>query len=103
MHDCRIAPLRPSELQFSYANPPGADDVAAARRVPATFMLNTRDGFEVLYLVNRFSTEYGGGERTFALRAERLIRDHLPAGVRVCRQVDDWLLQHWSLGASCAS
>lgn len=99
MHDYRIAPLRPSDLQWGYPTPPGADDAAAARRVPTTFMLNTRDWFEVLYFVNRFATEYGDGDRLFALRAERLIHEHLPPGVRVCRQVNDWLLQHWRLAA----
>lgn len=100
MHDYRIVPLRPSDLQCSYSPPHGADDAAAARRVPVTFMLNTRDWFEVLYFVNRFATEYGGGQRAFAWQAERLIHDQLPPGVRVCRQVDEWLLQHWSLGAA---
>jgi hypothetical protein len=103
MHDYRIAPLRPSDLQCRYAMAPGADDAAVSRRIPTTFMLNTHDWFDVLYFVNRFATQYGGGDRSFALRAERLIHEHLPVGVRVCRQVEDWLLQHWSLGAGCGA
>jgi hypothetical protein len=96
-NDYRIFPLLPGDLQGCYASPPGCRQAAAARPIPVTFMLNPRDWFDVLYFVNRFAIEYGGGDRGFALKAERLIHQQLPLKVRVRRQVEDWLLQHWRL------
>jgi hypothetical protein len=105
MPDYRAAPLRPGDLQYQYfyATAPSPDDNAANRRIPLTVVLNTRDWFDVLYFVNRFATLYGGGERAFALKAERLIHEHLPLGVRFIRHVEDWLLQHWNVAASGAT
>ena len=100
MPDYRTAPLRPLDLRGAYTPAPGPEDVAANRRVPTTVVLNTRDWFDVLYFVNRFATQYGAGERMFALKAEHLIHQQLPAGVRYCRHIEDWLLQHWGLGGS---
>jgi hypothetical protein len=97
MIDYRIFPLLPTDLQCRYPSPPGCPQAAVARRIPITFMLNPRDWFDVLYFVNRFAIQYGGGDPRFALKAERLIHQQLPLRVRVRRQVEDWLLQHWRL------
>ena len=97
MIDYRTFPLLPTDLQCSHPSPPGCRRAAASRRVPVTFMLNPQDWFDVLYFVNRFAIQYGGGDAGFALQAERMIAEQLPPGVRVRRQVEDWLLQHWRL------
>lgn len=83
--------LTRSELQYDYqwsAIPP---DDARATGAPDNVLLNRREGYEVLAFLNRTSASRDG-----ALKAERLIRNHLPGDVRSRANVLTWLQANWS-------
>lgn len=79
------------DLKFEYqwsAIPP---DDAKATGAPDNVLLNRREGYEVLAFLNKTSKSKDG-----ALKAERLIRNHLPGDVRSRKNVLDWLIANWS-------
>lgn len=78
-------------LQFQYvwsAIPP--DDARVTGKPDATF-LNRNEGYEVLAFLNRTCQDLG-----MALKAERLIKGHLPGTIRSRANVLDWLQRNWS-------
>lgn len=80
-----------SNLQFSYqwnAIPP--DDPRITGAADSIF-LNRQEGYEVLAFLNRISKEVSQ-----ALKAERLIRNHLPGSVRSRANVLNWLQSNWN-------
>jgi hypothetical protein len=81
-----MAFLSRQDLKFDYqwsAIPP---DDARVTGAPDNLLLNRREGQEVLAFLNKTSASEDG-----ALKAERLIRNHLPGEVRGRKNVLDWL------------
>jgi hypothetical protein len=86
-----MAHVTKQDLQYQYqwnAIPP---DDARATGAPDNVLLNRNEGYEVLAFLNKTSTSKGG-----ALKAERLIRNHLPGDVRGRKHVLDWLIANWN-------
>ena len=95
--DHRLTPLKPSQLQFPYPTGPRPGDDPGKRRVPDSVLLNRHEWYEVLYFVNKFANTHGNGNQAVALKAERLIRRHLPGHIRGHQNVEQWLLQNWEV------
>lgn len=85
-----MSTIRKDQLQFTYqwsAIPP--DDPRVTGAADSTF-LNRNEGYEVLAFLNRVCKELAQ-----ALKAERLIRQHLPGSVRSRANVLKWLQDNW--------
>lgn len=86
------AVITADQLQFKdyswRAVPP--DDPRVTGSADSTF-LNRREGYEVLAFLNRICTELAQ-----AWKAERLIRNNLPADVRSRANVLAWLQRNWA-------
>lgn len=81
-------------LQFPYswtAIPP--DDARVTGKADATF-LNRNEGYEILAFLNRTCKTL-----EMALKAERLIKSHLPGSIRSRANVLDWLQTNWNVYA----
>lgn len=84
-----------NDLQFTYqwtVIPP--DDPRVTGKPDSTF-LNRHEGYEVLPFLNGFAEKHKGG-KPVAQKAERLIRNNLPAGTRSRANVTDWLEINWN-------
>lgn len=92
MADHRMGPMTKSDLQFSYPDGPAAGDDPAQRAIPDSVLLNRHEWYEMLYSCNRWS----GGSLATALKCERLIQRHLPAGIRGHAAVLAWLRANWA-------
>jgi hypothetical protein len=80
-----------NDLQFQYswtAVPP--DDARITGR-PDSTLLNRSEGYEVLAFLNRISKSRDG-----ALKAERMIKQHLPGTTRSHANVLQWLIDNWA-------
>lgn len=86
-----MALLSSTELQFQYQWTAIAPDDPKVTGAPDSVLLNRHEGYEVLAFLNKTSSGRGG-----ALKAERLIRQHLPSDVRSRHNVLDWLIQNWN-------
>lgn len=59
--------------------------------VPDSTLLNRNEGYEVLAFINRISPTVAT-----ALKAERLIKQHLPGNVRSHANVLTWITTNWA-------
>lgn len=72
--DHRLSPLKKIDLKFNYEPGAAGGDAPAKRSVPDSKLLHRNEWYEVLYFVNKFANEKGGGNANVALKAERLIK-----------------------------
>lgn len=78
------------QYQYSWAAIPPDDQRKTGN--PDSVLLNRREGYEVLYFLNRICTNLPQ-----ALKAERLIQTRLPGDVRSRANVLDWLIRNWDM------
>jgi hypothetical protein len=95
MIDHRLSPLKKSDLKFKYAPSTSGGDDPAKRNLPDSNFLNREEWYEVLYFVNKFANDKGGGKVGVAMKAERLIKTQLPAHLHSHAHVSDWLVSNW--------
>jgi hypothetical protein len=91
-----MALLTSAELQYQYswtAIPP--DDARITGKPDSTF-LNRGEGYEVLSFINRIAVSSKWTDKAPALKAERLIKEHLPGTTRSHANVLQWLIDNWS-------
>jgi len=82
-------------LKHSYSPRATGDDNPKVRGTPDSSLLNRSESYEMLYFVNKFANDYGSGKSGVALKAERLIKLHLPSDKRSHANVTDWLRENW--------
>lgn len=92
-----MALLNANDLQFNYSWTVIASDDARVTGVPDSVLLNRSEGYEVLYFLNRLAQASKWTEKEPALKAERMINNHLPGNVRSHSNVWQWLVNNWQL------
>jgi len=71
-----------------------ADD-PHVRGIPDSTLFNRHEGYEVLYLINKFLEVVGQPYTSSGQRAETLIRVSLPGHLHSQKNVMDWLESNW--------
>jgi hypothetical protein len=84
--------IRKDQLQYSYQWSAVRPDDPRVTGVPDSTELNRHEGYEVLAFLNRVCRE-GLNQ---ALKAERMIKLHLPGNLRSHAHVLSWLQANWS-------
>ena len=89
--------LERSDLQYAdkYAWTAIPDDDPKITGEPDNTPFNRKEGFEVLALLNRFLAKHKFKQKASGLKAEKLLKEHLPYGLRTQRNVEDWLVANW--------
>jgi len=90
-----MATIGKDDLQFTYtwrAIPPDDPRITGT---PDSTLLNREEGYEVLAFLNRVCTE----TKAQALKAERMIKQHLPGTTRSHANVLAWLIANWKVYA----
>lgn len=99
MADNRTTPLsKKSQLQYAYPKSTTEGDDPANRGEPDSSLLNRHEWYEMLYFCNKFANGHTDGQatkQTIALKAERIIKEHLPSDVRSHKNVEKWLEENW--------
>jgi len=62
---------------------------------PDSSLLHRKEGYEVLYLINKFAEKNGLEKKASGLKAEKMIRESLPGEIRSQEEVMKWLAQNW--------
>lgn len=62
---------------------------------PDNVLLNRNEGYEVLPFLNRYA-QRRNGKKIDALKAEWLIREHLPSSIRHRDKIAAWLDANWT-------
>lgn len=84
-----------ADLIYTYEWETGEDD-PRLRGEPDHSLFNRRQGWEVLYLINKFGAEYHIELKSAGEKIEKMINKYLPSDVRSQLLVKAWLVENWS-------
>jgi len=62
---------------------------------PDSTLLNRREGYEILYFVNKFSEIHKVTQKLLATKIERMVRDEVPHDIRSQEGIRQWIYDHW--------
>lgn len=85
-----MAVISRSDLQYTYTWTAVQGDNPRLTGSPDRELLNRNEGYEVLHYLNDVCKS-----REVALKAERMIRNHLPNDIRSRTRITDWLNANW--------
>jgi len=86
-----VTAIHQHQLQFNYSWTALRPDDPRVTGEPDNAELNRHEGYEVLPFLNRICSNLAQ-----ALKAERMIRQHLPGNIRSRANVLSWLQANWS-------
>jgi hypothetical protein len=92
-----MALLSSSDLQYSYNETATPNDNPNLRGEPDRTFVNRQEKYEVLYFINRLAEIKGWKQKDIGLKAERLIKKHLPSNIRSRENITNWLENNWDL------
>jgi hypothetical protein len=92
-----MALLTGSDLQYSYNETATSNDNPQLRGEPDRSLVNRHEKYEVLYFINRLAEIKGWQNKAIGLKAERLIKVHLPPNIRSRENIIEWLENNWNL------
>jgi hypothetical protein len=84
-----------SDMIYNYSWSADGGDNPKLKGEPDDSLFDRTEGYEVLYLINRFGEATGRTTITDGNKAERLINDKLPGDVRSQVRVKNWLEENW--------
>jgi hypothetical protein len=83
------------DLQYSYSRTAIAGDNPKISGVPDSILFNRHEGYEVLYLINKFMETHNLTDIQSGQKIERMIRNGLPGDVRSQHNVISWIANNW--------
>lgn len=86
-----MAVISRSDLEYTYTWTAAQGDNPRLTGSPDRELLNRNEGYEVLHYLNDVCKS-----REIALKAERMIRHHLPSDIRSRTRITDWLNANWN-------
>lgn len=87
--------IQRGDLQFEYDWTAIGDDDPRLTGIPDSTLLNRREGYEVLYFINKFTRKNSLTSSNDAHKIEYLIRYELPSHVRSHKNVTEWIEENW--------
>lgn len=87
--------LNKSDLKYSYSWTAYGNDDPEITGNPDSTLFNRKEGYEVLYLINKISSIYNLKQKKSGLKLEKMINEDLPSNVRSQENVKIWLKNNW--------
>lgn len=84
-----------SELKYDYSWTALNGDNPKITRVPDSNLLNRNEGYEVLWLINKFAEKHNFKNKESAFKIERMIKLYLPENIRSKEKVVEWIESNW--------
>ncbi|EGQ7789050.1 hypothetical protein QTU67_001442 [Vibrio cholerae] len=92
-----MANFNKSDMKYNdYSWTVYGNDDPKVRGVPDSTLFSRKEGYEVLYMVNKVLDKKGLSSSLSGQKAEKMIHDHLPGTTRSQKNVFDWLIDNWS-------
>jgi hypothetical protein len=88
--------LTKSDLIYTYSWTAIPGDDPRVSGEPDSTLFNRHEGYEVLYLINKYASMHSLYNKADGLKAEKLINTKLPSDVRSQIKVKEWLHNHWN-------
>lgn len=62
---------------------------------PDNTLLNRKEGYEILYFINKFCENHGLKSKSSATKVESMIRSHVPSRIHSQKEIDEWIVKNW--------
>ncbi|MAZ26672.1 MAG: hypothetical protein CL868_06290 [Cytophagaceae bacterium] len=62
---------------------------------PDSTLLNRKEGYEILYFINKLADIHGLKETRSGNKIEKMIREEVPGDVRSQEKIKSWIEQNW--------
>ena len=62
---------------------------------PDSSLLNRKEGYEVLYFINKFSEIHNLKQKKSAIKVEKMIRD-VPGNLHSQKNIKEWIEKNWN-------
>ena len=62
---------------------------------PDSTLLNRKEGYEILYFVNKFCEMYSLNLKTLATKVEKMIRNEVPSDIHSQVKIKEWIVANW--------
>jgi hypothetical protein len=90
-----MALLSESDLKYTYSKTAIPPDDPKTTGTPDSTLLNRNELYEVLPFLNRMTVQQGWTTKTQGLKAERMVRQHVPSDRRSHALVNKWIVDNW--------
>lgn len=85
-----------SDLQYDdYSWTVFSDDNPKITGEPDSTLLNRKEGYEILYFVNKLSEKYKFKNKSSATKIEKMIRNEVPANLHSQENIKAWIENNW--------
>ncbi|WP_418264260.1 hypothetical protein [Flavobacterium faecale] len=89
--------LTKTELHYKdYSWTALAGDNPKISGAPDNTLLNRKEGYEILYFVNKFSETYNFKNKSSAHKVEKMIRNDVPSNIHSQINIKDWIVKNWN-------
>jgi len=62
---------------------------------PDNTLLNRKEGYEVIYFINKFCDIFNLKQKTSAIKIEKMIRNEVPSHLHSQNNIKDWIPKNW--------
>jgi hypothetical protein len=91
-----MALITKSDLQYNdYSWTTYTGDNPKVTGEPDSTLLNRKEGYEILYFINKFSEIHELKVKSLATKIENMIRNEVPSNLRSQLYVKEWIEIHW--------
>ena len=80
--------------QYSWTAIPGDDPRVSGE--PDSTLLNRKEGYEILYFINKFAEINGFKQKASGLKVEKMIQQHVPKDIHSQKNIKEWLEKNWN-------
>ncbi len=63
---------------------------------PDSTLLNRKEGYEILYFINKFASIHGLKEKASGEKIERMIREKVPSNIHSQENIKEWIVENWN-------
>lgn len=79
---------------YSWTAIPG--DNPRVSGVPDSTLLSRKEGYEILYFINKFSDIHDFKQKASAIKLEKMIRNEVPSNLHSQKNIKDWIEKNWN-------
>ncbi|MCK5050211.1 MAG: hypothetical protein KAS53_00630 [Candidatus Cloacimonetes bacterium] len=87
--------LSKSDLKYEYSWTVYGNDDPEITGEPDSTLFNRKEGYEVIYLINKLAKKWKLKKKASGLKIERLINNELPGSIRSQENVKKWISDNW--------
>lgn len=62
---------------------------------PDSTLLSRKEGYEVLYFINKLCDAFGLKQKASATKIEKMIRNEVPSDLHSQKNIKDWIDKNW--------